>query len=366
VINDRIQRIVWICHSPSPYNDHLFETLSRDLLVPFEFYFTTRAAASAEWNHSAAIRNWYAPKAGIDWNVLAKACSPSTFFVTNCWQDRTSELAILWRALAGLPYLMWNDTPDPSRRRGLALRFARSTFLTFAFRNARAVMGTGQTALAALSSMGCPDHLLVDFPNFVDVDHFTCGSAESRNPLVFGSCGRLDPVKGYDIALHALASLDTPFRYVIAGEGAERRRLETLARDLGIADRVIFRGWVSYKDAPAFYRSLDVFLHPARREAFGAVIAEAMACGLPVIASDRTAAALDRVEPYINGFLHRSEDPSALLEVLKKFVSIDPARRLGMREAARAVALQWPSRRAVEIIAHLIDSPTKDVAVHAG
>ena len=78
---------------------------------------------------------------------------------------------------------------------------------------------------------------------------------------------------------------------VIAGEGVEKARLQRLAGELGIADRVRFLGRRPSTQMPDVYRSLDVLVLPSRRqrnwkEQFGRVLVEAMACGVPVVGSD--------------------------------------------------------------------------------
>jgi glycosyltransferase involved in cell wall biosynthesis len=102
-------------------------------------------------------------------------------------------------------------------------------------------------------------------------------------PITLGVAARLFPVKGVALALHALRELGGDARLHIAGAGPERERLELLARELGIAERVLFLG--SVRDMQGFYRSVDCLLHPPLTEAFGLVAIEAAAHGCPVIAA---------------------------------------------------------------------------------
>jgi glycosyltransferase involved in cell wall biosynthesis len=113
---------------------------------------------------------------------------------------------------------------------------------------------------------------------------------EGHLPFVVGYAGRLVSEKGVDVLLHSLARLDASFRASILGCGPERRRLEQLARSLGLAQRVCWKDSRPSTDMPAFYRSLDALVLPSlsRRnwvEQFGRVLIEAMACGVPVIGS---------------------------------------------------------------------------------
>jgi phosphatidylinositol alpha-1,6-mannosyltransferase len=100
--------------------------------------------------------------------------------------------------------------------------------------------------------------------------------------------------KGVDLVLRAFAQLSPALpeaRVVVVGDGPEYERLTTLARDLGIDQRVHFTGGVNDARLVEWYRAADVFVLPARSEpptveGFGTVYLEASACGLPVIGPD--------------------------------------------------------------------------------
>jgi glycosyltransferase involved in cell wall biosynthesis len=115
------------------------------------------------------------------------------------------------------------------------------------------------------------------------------------NPIpVVGFIGRLVPEKGVDLLLRAFATLTTPARLQIIGQGQERDALQALATTLGIADRVTFIPQMPSTQMPATYPQLDLLVIPSRtlptwKEQFGRVIIEAMACGVPVLGSDSAA-----------------------------------------------------------------------------
>lgn len=123
----------------------------------------------------------------------------------------------------------------------------------------------------------------------VDLSVFQPGDrTEPHTPLVVGYSGRLETYKGVDVLLRAIALLPD-VRLLIAGEGPERMTLITLADELGVADRVTFLGHLG-SDLPAFYRDLDALVVPSMPtpgwlEQFGRVVVEAMASGVPVVAS---------------------------------------------------------------------------------
>jgi glycosyltransferase involved in cell wall biosynthesis len=106
-------------------------------------------------------------------------------------------------------------------------------------------------------------------------------------PLRLGALGRLHADKGLDILFEALADPSLrghDWRLALAGEGEDEASLRQLARRLGIADRIEFRGW--YDDPKRFFGEIDVLCMPSRTESFGLVLIEALAEAVPVITSD--------------------------------------------------------------------------------
>jgi glycosyltransferase involved in cell wall biosynthesis len=98
---------------------------------------------------------------------------------------------------------------------------------------------------------------------------------------------RLTPRTGVDLLLEAFAQLDGDRLLLVAGEGPERHRLETLASELGISASVRFLGRVDEDELAPLYQAADVTVVPSRRlEGFGLTVLESLACGTPVVATD--------------------------------------------------------------------------------
>ena len=98
--------------------------------------------------------------------------------------------------------------------------------------------------------------------------------------------GRMVPIKRVEILLHAVRELTQaglPIKLLLVGEGPERPRLQRLAEDLGIAEHCIWAGPI--EDMPTLYRAVDAVALPSRNEGTPVVLIEALACGVPVIAS---------------------------------------------------------------------------------
>jgi glycosyltransferase involved in cell wall biosynthesis len=170
--------------------------------------------------------------------------------------------------------------PIPWRRRVAFRLLARITEEMFTVSDASRLMLAEHVGLAA-SRVGI-------IPNGVDISRFQ--PAEDRRPwgprLVVGSLGNLTPVKNHALLIRACAELtkmgvDVEVR--IAGKGPEESRLRELARELHLADRLHLSGHV--EDAPAFLTDLNIFVLPSDSEAHPNALIEAMACGLPCIAS---------------------------------------------------------------------------------
>jgi glycosyltransferase involved in cell wall biosynthesis/GT2 family glycosyltransferase len=178
-------------------------------------------------------------------------------------------------------------------------------------------------------------------PLGVDTDLFSPPLEDRASGTVVGYVGRLEPHKGVSVLLDAIARLDRAVLR-IAGAGPEEQRLRARLDKLRIADRVELVGPVDQERLPDFYRGLDVLAVPSLPtpgwlEQFGRVAVEAMACGVPVVASD-TGALPDVVGRA--GLLVPPDDPEALATALKSVLEDDTTRRemaaRGRRQAEQA------------------------------
>ncbi|ELZ79723.1 hexosyltransferase, glycosyltransferase [Haloferax larsenii JCM 13917] len=137
---------------------------------------------------------------------------------------------------------------------------------------------------------------VVHVPNGYDTDIFErIATDEARNrlgldddtPVVF-ALGTLKPRKGFQHLMRAMTRVhesDPDARLVIGGQGGMRDELESLASDLGIADRTDLLGYVESETLNDWMNAADVFVLPSYSESFGVVQLEAMACGTPVVAT---------------------------------------------------------------------------------
>jgi len=171
-------------------------------------------------------------------------------------------------------------------------------------------------------------------PNGVDLELYkTSDYADDGIPRLL-SVGRIVHQKGLDLAMRALADLrDLEWEWRIAGDGPQLEFLKLLAHKLGIANRVHFLGWQSRMQLIERYQCSSLFLFPSRDEGMPNAVLEAMASGLPIIAS-RVAGSEELVLDGNTGILFLTEDAEALRIALRTLLT-DVALRKKMGKASR-------------------------------
>jgi glycosyltransferase involved in cell wall biosynthesis len=173
-------------------------------------------------------------------------------------------------------------------------------------------------------------------PLGVDVERFTPAPRAQTRPSELLFVGRLRYYKGLDTLLHALVDLPG-VHLTVVGTGPMQVPWKALAHELGLIGRVTFAGEVDDADLPACYRHSDLFVLPAnaRSEAFGMVLLEAMASGLPCITTEVGTGTSWIVQDGKTGLVVPPQDPSALAVAIDRLVR-DPALYQAMAEAGRA------------------------------
>jgi glycosyltransferase involved in cell wall biosynthesis len=176
---------------------------------------------------------------------------------------------------------------------------------------------------------------VVTIPNGVDVDVPPPNGVPAARPFTVGWAGRFVPGKGVDVLVRGFASagLDEA-RLVLGGDGPERSQAEALARDLGVAETVEFPGWV--ESGPGFWQGCDLAVAPPDgwRESFGMSALEAMAAGLPVVAT-RNGGLVELVEDGVTGRLVEAGDAQGLAEAIRDYAAEPDLRRDHGRAARR-------------------------------
>ena len=161
-------------------------------------------------------------------------------------------------------------------------------------------------------------------PNMIRADQFRLpAEARAADPFIFFWAGRLEHVKGIDLLLEAAKILaekaDRTFVIRLAGKGSCRRELERQAKKLKVKDRIRFLGRLSRDEMLKELQGASCFVLPSRYEAFGVALIEALATGLPVIAT--ASGGPDHLVTRDNGLLIDRGDPKALAWAMGRMMS---------------------------------------------
>jgi glycosyltransferase involved in cell wall biosynthesis len=215
-----------------------------------------------------------------------------------------------------------------------------------------AVAAISARVAEALSEAGVSRDRLRIIPSGVDCEQFQPANlserAEARSRLgvapddfMVGAVGMLEERKGHRYLLEATAianrtrSAPPRIKCAIAGEGSKRDELATFAKELGIAGDVLFLGMTD--DSRQLLDALDAFVFPSLKEGLGVALLEAMACGLPVVAS-RAGGVVDIVEDNQSGLLVAPRDAASIADAIATLVTDTPRRsRLGSAARVRIV-----------------------------
>jgi len=189
---------------------------------------------------------------------------------------------------------------------------------------------------------GLPEHKIWVVPSPVFLNKFSRSSPEKVNDIrqkyslpegrttLF--VGYLTKAKNIANLLNAAKIITQRYadaRFLVCGEGEERKSLEHLAQELGIEDNVIFTGQIPYDELPDYYYVCDIFVLPSSHESFGLVLLEAGMAGKPVVATDLTGPR-DIVVDQVTGFLVPPQRPEALADRISTLMEHpELARQLG-------------------------------------
>jgi len=362
---------------PTPYRDPLWARYSRRPEVDLTVFYMAPGEKDLDWEPSWEMPPRHEILPGRTWitrpdNPLTFKWNPTLWDVLDrerpqmillgSWGQPTSWVTMAWARANAVPYAMQCEShlldPRPIWKRALKHVVVRA-----AVSGQVAGLPTGSLARTCMIHYGAdPDDLFL-FPNTPDAERLA-GEAkklrqeraalrrrwgiEGRQVVLF--VGRLVAVKGVDVLLEAFSLLRERHPRAlpwIVGDGSQRSSLEALARRKVGEGNALFTGFVEPDRLPECYVAADVFCLPSRSEPWGVVVNEAMACGLPVVLSDRVGAARDLVD-HDCGRLVPPDDPRALASALEIYLGAGEEERQRAGLAGRARALEWAYPRCLE------------------
>ncbi len=289
------------------------------------------------------------------WYQLAAAFHAATLHRTLRFDGIWAMMAHATGIPAGLfktfhprvPYLLTLQEGDPPEH---IERLARPVWPLFtrAFTTADAVQAISSFLGAWAKKRGA--HRIEVIPNGVDAKRFArafTADERARTAAAYGkkegetwlvTTSRLVHKNAVDTVIRAVPQMPPEVAFVIAGIGPEEEALRTLADGLGVSERVRFLGEVSQAELPALLSACDLFTRPSRSEGMGISFIEAMAAGLPVIAT-RVGGIPDFLTEGETGWTVDVDAPQQIADAARRIMG-DPARTSGIIGRAKAMALR--------------------------
>jgi 1,2-diacylglycerol 3-alpha-glucosyltransferase len=267
-----------------------------------------------------------------------------------------------WARRNKVAVVMISDSNEFDRKRYRILEFLKSLFVS---RVDAAFVG-GSSSGQYLHQLGIPQERIVFGYDVIDHGTFLHRAAQNQANIkaiqqkwdlperYFLFIGRLVKEKNVRTLLDAYASYanalgteSVPWNLVICGNGPEAEALQRYAHNGSSQDgkSILFYGLVKQPEIIDFYSCASCFVLPSVSESWGLVINEAMACGLPVIASKRTGCAADLVQEGVTGWLFDPYSPSELTSAMLNMHRLGDPARAEMGARGQQLASEWGLER---------------------
>jgi glycosyltransferase involved in cell wall biosynthesis len=258
------------------------------------------------------------------------------------------EVARRWAGRFGVPYavvLHGADVPDSQKRRFGAVYPLIKPLVRRVWRQAARVIAVSD-GLRELALRTWPGGRIEVVPNGVDIERFRPAempTVRDGGTLVVVAVARLVEIKGLQHLIAALARIPADMRSQIrlrlCGTGPYEGELRRQVREAGLDEQVEFAGLIAYDEIPRQLRQSDVFVLPSLQEGLPLSLLEAMASGLPVVAT-AVGGIPGVVKDGVNGLLVPAAAPAALRDALVRLLA-NPALRQRLGTAARRDSLDW-------------------------
>ena len=368
-----MMRVVYWNNIPAPYMVDRFNAVAARRNVELEAWFSARTEIDRSWKIDESgwqFPHRYLPAAGASAlalpTPLLRGRAPDVFVSLYAGAGFLSGSALARRR--GARTAFWVEVTYDS---WVHRRWWKEAVKSHIFPRADGVLTAGNDGRSFARRYGADDDRIHDVPHVIDFERFAQGGRLSRHErdslrselgirgVTFVYVGRLWKGKGLSYLLDAFGELQqrdaSEVSLLFVGDGPD----EDLLRARVSAQRlqnVVFAGFQHDDVLPRLYAASDAFVFPTLGDPFGMVVLEAMACGLPVIATTASGEISERVVEGVNGLLVAPADSEQLLEGMAKLANDAELRRRMGRASIERVAGQTPERwaeafeQAVEVI----------------
>ncbi len=247
--------------------------------------------------------------------------------------------ALISKRLLKIPYAVWGQGSDVY----LPNQFVKLTSKVV-IKNADSVIALTENMREELLKI-CDRRISV-VPNGINIEKFKSptGIRKKENEKTIIFVGRLHPVKGVKYLIEAMATVHKKMpniRLVIVGDGIERLKLGELTKKLDLNDSVKFVGQVPQERVFENMNQADIFVLPSLSEGFPVVLLEAMATGLPIIATN-VRGIPDIVENGVNGYLVNIKNPSEIADRIIMLIQDNIMRKeISVNNRVKAELFAW-------------------------
>ncbi len=258
--------------------------------------------------------------------------------------------ALRWARKRGIPVFLWSESNAQDRRRSTSpVEYLKKTFL----RGCSGFIVPGKSPGEYLKTFGVPERVIFTAPNAVDNDFFAGAAAAARSKdaalraklglpeRYYLFAGRMIREKGIFELLQAYRRLEPELRervgLMYVGDGASRDACEKQAASIH-PGRVGFSGFVHREELAVYYALAECLVFPTFSDPWGLVVNEAMACGLPVIATSVAGCVADLVEDGRNGRVIAAGDVDALSGAMQQVADNDGLRVSMRKRSAERIA----------------------------
>ncbi|MDO8529603.1 MAG: glycosyltransferase family 4 protein [bacterium] len=270
-----------------------------------------------------------------------------SFFTIPC-----GLISLLLKRKFETPYIIslrGSDVPGYSERFSFLYLFIKPLIRKI-WKNSFTVISNSQ-GLKNLALKTNPKQKIEVIFNGIDIDQFfqirslaSVPEAKLREEFRILCVSRITPRKGVNYLIEAFKKLSEKHQDIflqIIGDGDEKNELENLVKELKIENKVEFTGLISHEKLPSYFQSADVFVLPSLNEGMSNAMLEALASGLPIIATD-TGGTRELVKDGENGFIVKMKDSGDIAEKIERLIE-NAELREKMGKVSREIAenMSW-------------------------
>ena len=352
-------KVTFLTVMPSPYVQDLFAAMDADSRINLQVLYLEQEAPDTHWGEQEMPSyakvlpgRWVGYReARIHFNPSIRRelrDNPADLVIIGGYSGITNQIAMRYLSRQKSPWVFWGEIPGFQSRGWLGSKLR--SLAQHPLKSASGIAAVGSHAVRAyqeklhnMNRTNVPVHNIpyhCDLTKYIEADKTKRQSSIQRElSLRFLYCGQLIKRKGVDLLLKAFARLveeGNEIRLTFAGEGLLREELES-SLSAAVSEKVDFLGFRAVDDLPTIFAESDIFLLPSRHDGWGVVINQAVATGMPVIATDQVGAANDLVLPNENGFRIKADSSTSIYEAMKHFI-IHPEAVNQFAERSREIA----------------------------